>query len=140
MVRSPVASACRVYGGSVLFICKLRGEGCWQTSKTRPESESILPRIKSGGTSWVLEVTESTSPQHPKEVSIDERQMLKGTAKRQFRLSVFDGPHKGWYLSGEEPVKPVADDVVIRELRVVRNPKQALMFDYIDTSDKIIHK
>ena len=101
---------------------------------------------KSGATNWVIEVTESTSPQHPnpKKVSGAERQMLVGTAGQKFRLSVFDGRYKGWYLSAEKPTegqpKPPADEVLVRELQVVKDPKQALLFDYIDTKYDINHK
>ena len=101
---------------------------------------------KSGTTNWVIEVTESTTPDHPKNGSIDERKMLEGTSKQTFRLSVFDGRHKGWYLSAEQPAeaegqsKSPADEVIVRELQVTKDPKQALSFDYIDTTYRIIHK
>lgn len=98
---------------------------------------------KSDATNWVIEVTESTSPHRPGR-EMPRRQMLQGTASHKFRLSVFDGPHKGWYLSAEKPTenqsKSPAEDVVVRELQVAKDPKQALMFDYIDTKYEINHK
>ena len=96
-----------------------------------------LATEKSGATNWVIEVTQSTRP-------ITNGKNLKGTAKRKFRLSVFDGRHKGWYLSAEKPAegqpKSPADEVLVRELQVAKDPKQALLFDYIDTRYSITHK
>lgn len=62
----------------------------------------LLAEEKSDAAKWVIEVTETSSPQHPKGGSRSEKQMLVGTASSKFRLSVFAGRYKGWYLSAAE--------------------------------------
>ena len=93
---------------------------------------------------WVIEVLETTSPQRPRSGSIDERQMLVGTSKSKFRLSVFGGRHKGWYLAANEPTeeqtKAPLNMPLVLDLRLVQNPKHALTLEYVDTSFNIDHK
>ena len=93
---------------------------------------------------WAIEVLETTSPQRPKSGSIGEREMLVGTSQSKFRLSVFGGRHKGWYLAAKEPTgeqsKAPLNMPLVLDLRLVQDPKQALTFDYVDTSFQIDHK
>lgn len=92
-------------------------------------------------TKWVIDVLETTSPKRPKTGSIDERQMLVGTSQSKFRLSIFDGRYKGYYLATKEEQSPTAISLPrVLAFKVVKNPKEALTFDYVDTSFQIDHK
>jgi len=92
-------------------------------------------------TKWVIEVLETTSPKRPSKGSLDERRMLVGTSQSKFRLSVFDGRFKGYYLAAKEEHSPTAVSLPrVLAFKVVKNPKEALTFDYVDTSFQIDHK
>jgi hypothetical protein len=109
------------------------------------ESESgvrlSLSAQKTIATRWKFEVVTSTSAKHPKTGSRDEQRMLVGTSSRTFRLRMFDGGHEGWYLAAEprkdEAGKP---SEVVREWRITEDPKQAVLFDYVDSHYSIGHK
>ena len=92
-------------------------------------------------TKWVIDVLETTSPKRPKKGSIDERQMLVGTSQSKFRLSIFDGRFKGYYLAAKQEQSPTAIRLPrVLAFKVVKNPKEAMTFDYVDTSFQIDHK
>ena len=66
-----------------------------------------------------------------------------GTSGALFRLRVVEGRYKGWYIAAKEPgeePKTTSNASIIREFRVVENPKMALTFDFIDTHYSVIHK
>lgn len=94
-------------------------------------------------TKWVIDVLETTSPKRPSKGSLDERRMLVGTSQSKFRLSIFDGRYKGYYLASnpmDEHSPPAVSLPRVLSFRVVKNPKDALTFDYVDTSYQIDHK
>lgn len=100
-----------------------------------------LADIPGESAKWVIDVLESTSPKRPKTGSIDERQMLVGTSQSKFRLSIFDGRFKGYYLAAKAEQSPAAiSPSRVLTFKVVKNPKEALTFEYVDTSFQIDHK
>ncbi len=120
-------------------------KGTFLALKQSQDGVKVLLAEKTGeSTKWVIEVLETTSPQRPTKGSIGEKQMLEGTSKSKFRLIVFDGRYKGWYLAAKVPTQEQAKTAVnvplVLDFQVVQNPKQALTFDYVDTSYEIHHK
>ena len=99
-----------------------------------------LAAKKDETTKWVIEVLKTTSPQSAK----SSPRMLEGTSASRFRLKVFEGHYKGWYLAAKEPTEEQANAAVSipmnLDFHVVQNPKQALTFDYVDTSYSVHHK
>ena len=65
-----------------------------------------------------------------------------GSSGALFRLRVTDGRYKGWYIAAKEQNEEAttSNTPMIREFRVVENPKMALTFDYIDKHYSVIHK
>jgi hypothetical protein len=69
---------------------------------------------------------------------------MTGKSTQSFHLRLFDGPHKGWYLAAEplrdEPVAKSKPSEVVREWRLTEDPKQAVLFDYVDSHYSVGHK
>ncbi len=113
--------------------------------QSQPRVKIYLEKEKSAATRWVIEVTSRSGPERPKSGSIDERKgMWVGTARSKFRLRVFDGPHEGWYVGAEKPVKDLqesaAEDLIFRNLTLVKDPNEAVSFEYIEANYRIDHK
>lgn len=117
----------------------------------------ILTRDKTDSAKWTIEVLTTFKPENPKTGSRDERLMLVGQSGSRFRLGVFDGPRKGWYLAAaadeqaddnarkqSSPRRDAQADgagpVATRQLTLVQDVRRALIFDYVDTKFEIIHK
>lgn len=121
------------------------GDGRFLAIEQNKTSATIrLAREKSDATKWVIEIVESEKPKHPQKGSLGERELLTGDSRARFRLSVFDGPFKGFYLAAEklpdEPPASTKPDVTYRGLKVVESAKQALLLDYFEASYFIEHK
>ncbi len=100
-----------------------------------------LSSKKTIATRWKFEIVSSKPAKNPTDGSRGERGLLTGTASRTFRLRMFDGDHEGWYLAAkprtDEPAKP---SEAAREWRITEDPKQAVLFDYVDSHYSIGHK
>ena len=101
----------------------------------------LLSAKKTIATRWKFEIVSSTPAKNPKAGSRGERSLLTGTSARSFRLRLFDGDHEGWYLAAkprkDEPGQP---SETVREWRISEDPKQAVLFDYVDSHYSIDHK
>ncbi len=90
-----------------------------------------LSATKTIATRWKFEVVSSTPA---KSASGSKGGLMTGTASRTFRLRMFDGDHEGWYLAAEprqdESGKP---SETAREWRLTEDPKQAVLWDYVDS-------
>lgn len=86
---------------------------------------------------WVIDVLQTKSLK-------SDGKNREGNSGAVFRLRVFDGRYKGWYLAAtelnEEQLNSPLNAPLIREFRVVEDPKMALSFDYVDTSYSVHHK
>jgi len=86
---------------------------------------------------WVIEVLQIKSLK-------SDGKNREGNSGAVFRLRVFDGRYKGWYLAAtelnKEQLNSPLNAPLVREFRVVEDPKMALSFDYVDTSYSVHHK
>lgn len=100
-----------------------------------------LSAKKTMATRWKFEIVSSKPATNPAKGSVDERRMLTGTSSRTFRLRLFDGDHEGWYLAAEQVRKESGNPPEsTREWRITEDPKQAVLFDYVDSHYSIDHK
>ena len=101
----------------------------------------LLSTTKTIATRWKFEVVSSTPAKNPKNGSLGERGLLTGTASSTFRLRMFDGDHEGWYLAADpRPDEAGKPSESTREWRLTEDPKQAVLFDYVDSHYSIDHK
>ena len=94
----------------------------------------FLEANKTDSAKWVIEVIAATRAQSKR---YEHTKLLwQGTDSTKFRLSIFDGPNKGWYLAASEPIsEPVATNapkVVTREFMLTQDRQKALLFDYVE--------
>ncbi len=111
--------------------------------QSEDEVKVFLTEKPADSAKWGIEVLETTSPTRPTKGSIDERRMLVGTSESRFRLSLADGRFKGFYLAANIPNEesvPKGTLPTMLTFKVVKDPKSALTFDYVDTTYAIDHK
>ena len=104
----------------------------------------LLSAKKTIATRWKFDIVSSKRAKNPTDGSRGERHLLTGTSSRSFHLRLFDGDHEGWYLAAEprkdEPDAKSKPSESIREWRITEDPKQAVLFDYVDSHYSIDHK
>jgi hypothetical protein len=100
-----------------------------------------LSTEKTDSAKWTIEVLSTVRPTTPPK---EDPRLKKGRSETKFRLGIFDGRYKGWYLAADGPIPSdggnSTDQAKPIQLRVVQDPKQALTFHYIDSSYSITHK
>lgn len=89
----------------------------------------LLSAKKTIATRWKFEIVSTTPAKKG-----GRGGLLTGISSRTFRIRMFDGDHEGWYLAAE-PLKDEAGKAseTIREWRLTEDPKQAVLFDYVDS-------
>lgn len=115
----------------------LESNGRFLTLEQNEQGINLSLGKKGDSARWVID------PLQTKPLKSDGKN-LDGNSGMIFRLRVFDGRYKGWYLAVNELTddqsKMPLNQPIVREFRAVENPKQALSFDYIDTHYTIHHK
>lgn len=140
---APIEGALRIWTVSAPYLHT--GKGQFLAAEELADSVRIrLTDKKDKTANWSIEVVETASPQHPTTGSRGERHLLVGESRSKFRLLLTEGRFKGWYLAAQEPTEaqsagPLHQPLVL-DFRVVQNPKQAIVFDYVDTKYAIDHK
>lgn len=140
---APVEGALRIWTVSAPYLHT--GKGQYLAAEELADSVRIrLTDKKDKTANWSIEVLETASPQHPTTGSRGERHLLVGESRTKFRLLLTEGRFKGWYLAAQEPTEEQAaaalNQPIVLDFRVVQSPKQAIVFDYVDTKYAIDHK
>lgn len=111
----------------------LESGGKFLTLEQTEQGVNLSLGKKGDSARWVIDVLQTKSLK-------SDGKNREGNSGAVFRLQVFDGRYKGWYLAVKEITEEQSKEPLVREFRVVENPKQALSFDFIDTHFTVSHK